>query len=181
MKKIRVKTKEGKNLTKSDMDVMNKARIREFGKKESKNFKKDYPLTTEYFFVKSNGNILAFGLLRPIGIVYLNKKYNILGICSIISIKKGAGYGKMLIKSMIGYLKKIGKTGLGFTLKSEFFNKSGLSIKKDLIKRFVYRNPITKEEIIDNDGDGIYYEGKDNFIRKVLSTNAIIYIDIPHW
>ena len=85
------------------------------------------------------------------------------------------------MKFMTDYLKKKGKTGLGFTLKSDFFKKVGLNIKKSFIKRFVYRNPDTKEEIMDNDGDGIYYNGKDNFIKKVLSNKSIIYIDIPFW
>ena len=34
---------------------------------------------------------------------------------------------------------------------------------------------------IDDDGDGIYFEGKDKFISKVLSTKGIVYINILHW
>ena len=178
---IKIEIKKGKNLLKKDMDLMNKARIKEFGKGEIKNWKKDYPLTTNYFFVKDRKKVMAFGLLRPIKIRYINKNYNILGICSIISIKKGRGYGEILIESMINYPKKKNKTGLGFTGKTKFFKKVGLKTKKDFIKRFKYRNPRTSKIKIDNDGDGIYYNGQDNFIKKVLSTKLIIYINIDFW
>lgn len=178
---IKIEIKKVKNLTKSEMELMNKARVREFGKNQVKNWKKDYPLSTDVFFVKDNKQIVSFGLLRQIKINYLGKNYNILGICSIISIKKGKGYGKVLMKSMVDYLKKKGKTGLGFTLKTEFFKKAGLITKENFIKRFRYKNPVTLKVEIDNEGDGIYYEGKDNFIHRVLVTKSIVYIDIPHW
>lgn len=178
---IKIQIKSGKNLSEKEMNLMNDARIREFGKDESKNFKKDYPLTTKYFFVMDKKDILAFGLLRPIRISYLGKNYSILGICSIISIKKIRGFGKILIQSMIEYLKKTGKTGLGFTVKPEFFRKSGLKVKKYFIKKFIYENPLTKEKIIDEEGDGIYYNGKDNFIKNVLSNKSKVHTNIAHW
>jgi len=182
MKTIKVQIKTVKNLTKSDMALMNRWRVNEFGSENLKNFKKDYLPNPRFFFVKDDGKIVAFGILGPIVTInYLGKTYKILGIGSIISIVKGKGYGKILIQSMIKTLKKEGKTGLGFTTETEFFKKAGLGTKKDFIKRFVYKNPKTGKEIIDNLGDGIYYEGKDKFISKVLSTKNIVYISIPHF
>jgi len=172
---------QDKELPKNYADLMNKWRKIEFGPDEVKDFKKDYFPSTKFFFVKDVGEIVAFGGLRDISINYLGKNYEILGICNIVSIKKGKGFGQILISAMIDYLKKTGKTGLGFTLKAGFFRKVGLNVEKDFIKRFVYLNPITKEETIDNEGDGIYYDGKDGFIKKVLSTNSIVYIKISHW
>ncbi len=172
---------QDKDLPKNYTDLMNKWRKIEFGPDEIKHFKKDYFPSAKFFFVKDGKEIVAFGGLRDISISYLGKNHKILGICNIISIEKGKGYGQILISAMISYLKKTGKTGLGFTKKTAFFKKTLLNIRKDFIKRFVYRNPITKEEIVDNAGDGIYYDGKDGFIKKVLSTNSIVYIDIPHW
>jgi len=90
--------------------------------------------------------------LRSVKIEYLGKTYNIKGICSTISIVKGKGYGRMMVKAMINYLKKKGKTGLGFTGETEFFKKVGLGTKKNFIRRFVYRNPKTGEEVIDMGG-----------------------------
>jgi len=45
----------------------------------------------------------------------------------------------------------------------------------------VYINPKTGKKTIDNEGDGIYYNGKDNFVSKVLKTKEIVYIPILHW
>jgi GrpB-like predicted nucleotidyltransferase (UPF0157 family)/shikimate kinase len=180
-RKIKIETKLNKNLSKSDKTIINNARVAEWGEENRKDFKKDYEPNTLWFFVKDNGKIVSLGGLRPIHINYLGKYYNILGICCINSIVKGKGYGSILIKGMIDYSKKTGKTLLGFTVATEFFRKAGLGTEKDFVKRFVYKNPKTGKEIIDNEGDGIYYEGNDNFIKKVLSTKDIVYIDILHW
>lgn len=181
MQGIAIEIIRDKDLPKKYTVLMNKWRKKEFGRKEIKNFKKDYFPSAKFFFVKDDKNIVAFGCLRDISMRYLGKTYNILGICNIVSIQKGRGYGLILINAMIDYLKKTGKTGLGFTAVSGFFKKAGLSVKSNFIKRFIYINPITKEEIIDDEGDGIYYDGKDHFIKKVLSTKSIVYINILHW
>jgi hypothetical protein len=172
---------DDKDLSGEYMNLMNKSRVIEFGEDEVKDFKKDYFPSSKFFFVKVKKEIMAFGALRDISIDYLGKKYEILGICNIISIVKKKGYGKILILAIIDYLKKTGKTGLGFTLKTEFFKKAGLKTEKDFIKRFVYIDPLTKKEVIDNEGDGIYFNGKDDFIKEVLSTDSIVYINIHHW
>jgi len=178
---IKVEIKENKHLTRADKDLINTNRVKEFGKGEVKDFKKDYEPKTLWFFVKDNGKVVALGGLRPIAVKYLGKTYNLGGICSIISIIKGKGYGKILMSFMADYSERTGKTLLGFTGKTEFFKKAYFDTKKDFIKRFVYKNPKTGEEIIDNDGDGIYYGGKDKFISKVLSGKKPVYINVLHW
>jgi len=177
---ITVEIINDKNLPESYAVLMNKWRKIEFN--DPKHFRKDYP-NADFFFVKDHGKIVAFGTLRPITIKYLGKTYKIMGFCNIITIEKGKGYGKIIVKTMINYLKEKGKTGLGFCRRAQlpFYEKSGLKTKKDFIKRFVYRDPITKEEIKDNEGDGLYYNGKDGFVKKVLSTKSTVYINIPHW
>ncbi len=179
--KLKIETKNIRNLSNKEIDLMNKIRVREWGSKEARS-KKDFP-NTIFFFLKDDGKIMAFGGLRYITINYQGKNYKILGLCSILSVKKGKGYGKILVKAMIKHLKKTGKTGLGFCGKkiTGFYKKSGLNTKKDLIRRFVYKNPKTGKEVIDNEGDGLYYEGKDQFMKKVLSTKQIVYINTPHW
>ena len=178
---MKIEIKKVKNLSRAEKVFINQTRAEEFGSDEKKDFNKYYEPDTLFFFVKDNGETVAFGGLRPIKIIYLGVKYNILGICSTISIKKGKGYGRAFVEAMIDYFKKTGKSALGFTGKTKFFKKVGLGTKKDFIKRFVYRNPKTGEEVIDNDGDGIYYDGKDNFIKKVLSTKGVVYINVLHW
>ena len=171
-----------KKLTSYEKTLMNKIRVREGGKGCKKDFNKDYPSGTVFFFVKERGKILAFGGLEPIKINYLGKDYNILGICNIFSVEKGKGYGSILIKEMIKYLKKKGKTGLGFTGAIKFFKKVGLKTRKDFGKRFALRNPKTGKMRFakkGDEGDGIYYEGKDRLISKMLKTKSVGYYWLP--
>lgn len=179
--RLTIEIKRGKELLDSYINLMNRQRIKEYGE-NTKNFKKD-ELNSIFFFLKDGKGIVSFGMLKPITIIYLGKKYNILGIGNIISIKKRKGYGRILINSMINYLKKKGKTGLGFTKKTKIFEKMGLKSKKNLTLRFRYRYATAEEEKreLEEGGDGIYYNGKDNFIKKVLSTKSLVYIDVPFW
>jgi predicted N-acetyltransferase YhbS len=187
--KLKILIKEIKELSKKDMNLMNKWRKIEFGKKEKKNFKKDYLPNARFFFIKDNEKIVAFGCLRDVKINYSGNDYNILGICNIVAIEKGKGYGKELISAMIKYLKKKGKTGLGFCEKgkTKFYEKAGLKTKKDFAERFALKTPKTGEIVFDREGgDGLYFEGKDGLIKKMLSTKSIGYyslpgINIPHW
>ena len=183
------------DLSKNDCDTMNTWRKQEFGENAIKNFKQDYPQDSMFFFVKSEevDEIYAFGALMPIEIEFQNQKYHIFGFCNIISIVKNKGFGKKLILSMIQCLEEQNITALGFcpSKTSKFYEKCNLAIKNDFIKRFQYRKPtnivdkngnITYEIVIDNDGDGIYFEGKDKFITAVLNQpKEIVFIDIPFW
>jgi hypothetical protein len=176
---IKIEIKKNKNLSKSEKDLINKNRIKEFN--DPKDFKRDYEPETLWFFLKNKNKVVALGGLRPITVSYLGKTYKLGGICSIISIIKGKGYGKFLMSSLVDYSRTTGKTILGFTGKTKFFKKAYLETKKNFIRRFIYKNPKSGEEIIDNDGDGIYYEGKDKFISKVLSGKKPVYINVLHW
>ncbi|MFH1307383.1 MAG: GNAT family N-acetyltransferase [archaeon] len=178
---MKVKITKNKDLTKAEKELINNARDMEWGRNEKKDFEEDYEREMIWFFIKEKEKIVSLGGLRPIAINYLGKRYNILGICSVLSIEKNKGYGRALIGEIIEYLKKKNKTGLGFTKKNEFFKKVGLKSEKDFIKRFIYKNLKIEKEIIDNDGDGVYYEGKDKFISNILKTKSIVYIDILHW
>lgn len=178
---MKLEIKKGNKLTANTLKLMRKTRLKEYGK-DTIDFKKT-ELKNTFFFVKDNNKIVSFGMLKPITINYLGKKYNFFGIANIISIKKGKGYGKILIKSMLDYLKKTGKSGLGFCdgKISEFYRKAGLNTKKDFIKRFQYKDPKTGKITIDNDGDGLYYNGKDNFIKKILSNKSMVYMETLFW
>ena len=179
--KITIETKKVKELSSAEMNLMNKGRIINFGEETYKDWKKEYPLNSDVIFVKNNSRIAAFLVLRPIKINYLNQEYNILGICSVIALEQGRNYGRILVSAAISYCQSKNKTCLGFTNKTGFFKKAGFGTEVGFIKRFVYVNPKTKEKIVDEDGDGIFYNGKDNFIQKVLSTKSIIKIPILHW
>ena len=85
---IIIESKKIKELSLSEMNLMNKGRIINFGKDTIKNWKKDYPLNSEVIFVKNKNRIVSFLVLRPIKINYHKTKYNIYGICSVISFEK---------------------------------------------------------------------------------------------
>ncbi|MAH51694.1 hypothetical protein CMI37_38105 [Candidatus Pacearchaeota archaeon] len=180
-KDVKIEIVKNKNLTKTEKDAINKARVDDWGEKNRRDFKKHYEPDTLWFFVKKGKKIVSIGGLRPIKIKYLGKTYNIKGICSTISVVRMKGYGRVMVAFIINYSRKTGKTLLGFTGKTEFFKKVGLGTKKDFIKRFVYVNPKTKEKIYDSDGDGIYYDGKDKLISKILKTKSPVYIGVEHW
>ena len=133
-----------------------------------------------WFFLKDNGKIVALGGLRPIKLEYLGKRYSIGGICSFISLVRMKGYGKILVSFMKNYSYKTGMTILGFTLKTEFFGKAGLETEKNFIRRFIYVKK-NGEKVYDNEGDGIYYEGKDKIISKILKGKKPVYIEVLHW
>ncbi len=180
-KDIEVEIIKNKDLSKKQKETIKKARKKEFGNDEEKDFSKDYEPNTLWFFVKRKERIVSFGGIRPIKAKHLGKTYNIGGICSTISLEKGKGYGKILVSFMIDYSLRTGKSLLGFTGKTKFFKKADMGTKKDFIKRFVYVNPKTGEKTYDDDGNGIFYNGKDNFIKKVLSTKSPVYINVMHW
>lgn len=178
-----------KHLSKSRATLMNKFRKKEFGIANQKDFFKDYGQGAVFFFSKKGTKIVSFGTLRKIKINYLGKNYDIFGICNIISIEKRKGYGKALIMGLIEYMYRSGKTGIGFCskTKSAFYRKSGLSVSVNLSDRFALRNPKTEKTKYDKPtSDGIYFEGKDGFIRKLFSTKSTVYyylpdITNPHW
>jgi hypothetical protein len=83
---------------------------------------------------------------------------------------------------MIEYSIKTRKTIIGFTALHNLpiFKKSHLNVKKNLIKKFIWIKP-NGEKVSDNDGHGIYYEGKDKFISKLLKTDSPAHIFVEHW
>ena len=180
---------KGKDISQKQIDFINKSRIKQYGK-DINLFSKKQQKDAVFFFVEDDNKIGSLGLLMDIKMNYLGKNYSIRGIGGILSIEKGKGYGKILINAMVDYLEKTGKTGLGFCSEenSKFYEKAGLKTSKNLNLRFEMKNPKTGETEKDPDGGctGIYYNGKDNLISKVLKTKSIGYywfpgLNEPHW
>jgi len=179
--RINVEIKKVESLSKKYVDFIRKQRKREYGD-GSLNPKKD-DKGGIYFFVKDEGNIVAFGMLKPIKIKYLGKKYKIFGKGRGIAVKKGREYGRILNAVQICYLKKTGMTAVAFTSIKNlgFFEKVGFKTYKDGIRRFQYKNPKTGKIEIDLDGQAIYFEGKDKFMSKLISTKGIAFTDTDFW
>ena len=155
-------------------------RVKEFGEENRRDFKKDYEPNTLWVIVRKKDRIVSFGGIRPIRVKYNRKYYNVGGICSTISVIKKKGYGSIMASFMRNYSYKTGKTIIGFTGATEFFKKVEFGIKEDFINRFVWIKS-NGEKVYDNDGDGIYYEGKDKLISKILKTKSPVYIFVEHW
>lgn len=180
--KLTTDIKKCKKLTNNEINIMNHYRQKEYGAKEIIDFKKE-DAEGIFFLVKDNNRLVAFGMLKPINIEYLGNAYHILGMGRGMAIKKGMGYGRILNAARIYYIKKTGKTSVAFTGRENlpFFEKIGFQTSKNLIRRFGYKNPRTGEIKIDNDGYGVYYEGKDKFVSKLLSKKGIAYTNVPFW
>lgn len=179
--KLQILSKKTKNLTGKEIFIMNNARIKEYGKGSSVDFKKS-DAKGEFIFVKDNGKIVAFGMMKPVNIQLDGKKYVIKGIGRGLALEKGKGYGRALNEARIQKLKKLGKTGIAFTSEKNigFFEKVGYKIERNGIKRFLYKDP--KGELIeDKDGQMVYYEGKDKFVTKLLKSKNKAVMDTEFW
>jgi len=176
---VKIEIKRGKELSKKFIKIFDEAKQREFGGSPIKNFSKYHK--DIFFIIVVNKKVVSFGMLRKIKISYLKKDYEILGISNIISLKKKRGYGKILMTSMISYLKKRHKTALGFTSKPLFYSKCGLKIKKNLTKRFEFTklSKRQKKETIKRDPHVIYHEGGDKIIEKILIGKSKIITKYP--
>lgn len=184
---IKISIKKGENLSKEEKYTFAKESVKEFDNNKKPIEKELEELKDEkksiFFFAKDNGKIKSFGLLKPVKIKYLGRKYNILGIGSIISIEKKKGYGRILMEAMLDYLKKKNKTGLGFNDKEvyKFYEKVGFNTKKDLGKRFFYDYGDSKTNKEEQSEYVVYFEGKDKFMTKILKTKSIINLPCMHW
>jgi predicted N-acetyltransferase YhbS len=179
--KPQIITKKTKNLTDKEIFIMNNARIKEYGKQEKLDFKKA-DSNGEFIFVKDNGELVAFGMMKPVNVELDNKKYVIYGIGRGLALEKGKGWGRTLNEARILKLKRLGKTGVAFTSGHNigFFKKVGYKIKKKGIRKFLYKNQ--KGELIeDNDGEMVYYEGKDKFVTKLLKSKNKAIMDSDFW
>ena len=182
-----VEIKKGCELSDSEIKFMVDARLREYGEND-KDFRNGERQSV-FFFVKEAGEVVSFGMLKPVRISYRGRVYDILGIGNIMSVVKGKGYGRILIGEMIGYLKRKRKTGLGFCGEDKelFYEKSGLNVVGKFSQRFALRNPWNGKLLFDGENCvAIYFEGKDGLISKMLKNKGVGTYWIagmmdPHW
>ena len=85
-----------------------------------------------------------------------------------------------MVNAMINQSQKMDKTLIGFTGKTKFFAKCGWGTKKDFIRRFVWVKKGGEKEY-DSDGDGVYYEGSDKLVSKVLKGKGFVEIPVEFW
>jgi hypothetical protein len=85
-----------------------------------------------------------------------------------------------MVNAMMNQSKKMDRTIIGFTGKTKFFAKCGWGTKKDFIRRFVWVKKNGEREY-DPDGDGVFYEGSDKLVSKVLKGKGFIEIPVEFW
>jgi hypothetical protein len=168
-------------LSPTELEQMNSSHAREWqiGPMSPK-----YHQENIFFLLKNNNDdILAQGQLVPIdGVKFQNEVFNIFGIGGIIANVKGKGYGSKVMAAITTYLKEQHKTGVGFTGFSGFYEKCGLSVSKEAIKQFIYRDG--DKEVINTESDLVcYLDSDDHFMEKVLKNpQDTIYLPrTPDW
>lgn len=172
-------TISGRGLSKTDLDVINQSRIREFGSETLINPQPDNEDWKRlHFLVKSKGKLLSYGRLIEVEVTFMGRSFKILGIGSIASIIKRKGYGKLLVLAIKEHIKKTKKTGLGFCNKdtTEFYRQCGLGIMADGKKRFEPGSTRFPE------GDAVYIPGDDQLIEKILQQpGEVAHLSRPQW
>ncbi len=178
----KVEIRKISSLLESEMKLMNIWMEKEFGKKYVRDFKKLYLGESKCFLVKNEGEIVAFGIINPVVADYLGEKYDFFGVGDIVTIRRGEGYGRVIMEAIIGHLRSAGKSGLGFCAKKNtpFYEKIGMGTKEDYMKRFRYRDTETGETAPIKNGDGIFCDNS-GFIKKTLETDSPIYLDTKLW
>ena len=159
----------GKDLSSEDLQIINAGRKQEFNSQTP-----IAPVPTDenwdkpYFLVRDGNELVAFGRLHEVNVQFQNERHSVLGIATIVAIKKGEGYGKKLMEKMREYIESTGKTAIGFcgSSVSGFYEKSGYGILKGGVKRVVYQDDSGRLPSAVGE-DVIYIEGKDGLIAKM--------------
>lgn len=160
---------------------MEEAAFKEFGVLPSQN--KPNP-TSKYFLLYEDNTLKASGVLIDVKPIEFNREqFSIFGICGIIALEKGRGYGKQIMEAIKNYLITNHKTGVGFSgLKLRgFYEKCGFKVDTTSFKRFKYLE--NNEWVSNPDNDiVIYLESNDHFMEKVLKlSDEIIYSPQAPW
>jgi hypothetical protein len=124
-----------------------------------------------FFIVKDKSKLLSVGALETVFVKFRNKKYKLRGISSVVSVVERKGYGKMIMKKMIEYVKAKNLTAVSFCSRhnTPFYKKCGLCIAKDEVKRFVHKKKDETLEKNTDDRDVIYISEDNKFMKDFLS------------
>jgi len=162
--------KSGGELTREELETINLYRRSEFGaKEETRPESGNGDWRNKYFLIKDGqGGVLAFGVIRPAQIQFQQKIYSILEFVSLVSIKKGEGYGSSLMEQMKKYAEVEGKTLIGFCTSDmvPFYQKNGLETTMGLPDRFEF----IKDELSfpgETPGEAVYVGGEDKLIEEL--------------
>lgn len=180
-----IQIKLGKDLTVKELEAINEYRLKEFKSKTLINPRKDnenwkaqfFLLYTDEYVLKAFGKLSDIQIAlnptgdrvsRPVG----SRVYDVPCISTIIATEKGCGFGKQLVQGMIEYVKKTGKTAIGFceTGLLGFYEKCGFGIAPAIDNHFVYQDK--EGNVLPNivPGEVIYVSGSDDLMDKILTS-----------
>ena len=156
----------GKDLSKSDLDLINRHRKREFKAKIGIHPAPDNDdWTTPYFLVRNrDGRLLAFARLHHLKVNFRGRDYPVLGIATILSIEKRKGHGRKLLEAMKRYSQDRNTTAIGFCDPEDtpFYEKCGLGVIKGMDTFIFPSGPKSSEP-----GDIVYIESGDGLIKEM--------------
>lgn len=168
--------KHESELTATEISQLDEANLREF----KAHYAKSAITDRLFFFLKEQGNLLAFCALGEVTPVYFNNEtFSIYGVYDVIANIKGKGYGKHVITALKDHPLASGKSIVGFCMPKNmgFYEKCGFMITTNTTQRFIYNKDGKK--ITNQDGQVIFYrDGDDHFMEKVLS-NPAAEVSIP--
>lgn len=171
----------GRSLPRSYIERMEKQRIQEYGE-NTKDFEKNEQ-DSFFIFLWKHDVLKAFGMLKPLQLTYLEQVYDIRGICNIIAIDKGQGYGKLLMKEIRSFLQSQNLIGLGFCdpENTAFYRKCDYTVVEHISARFRYSHAqeTGDREKLDEPLDVLCSSPK--FIDLLQSTEDPIYVSVPFW
>jgi GNAT superfamily N-acetyltransferase len=162
----------GRDLSREELSLINRFRHKEFNSTN-----KIVPASDNddwqkpYFLLKHDGEVVAFGRLHSVDVEFRGVGYEILGIASVIAIMKGRGYGRKLMGAMKAYIENSGKAAIGFCdpKVSEFYEKSGYSIIRQGMSRFIFVNDGKRIDPSHPGGDVLYLSGRDQLMLEILT------------
>lgn len=179
--------KIGSKLNQKELEVLNFWRIKEFNSSYiwKKDNKKELKKNIVFFIKGNNKEILAIARLKKIYLWVGEKKYNTLGLGSVVAIKKSCGYGSFVLEDIKNFYfnmkRKIPIIGFCNPGISEFYIKNSFKTIKNGGERFYYIDEKDNKNKGNSD-DLIYFPEKDLGIIKVLiKTKNKIYHYIPRW
>ena len=122
------------------------------------------------------GEWLAFAVLRHMPDIVVGggeaaQAFPCIGVCSVIAIRRGQGYGRQLMDAvrMVMADEFPGYQALGFTNSTGFFAKcEGWGTLPDFINAFEYVDPSTGEHALDDDGDAFFLQPNSDLGNRLV-------------
>lgn len=182
---MKLQIKKGKDMNLKELKELDKIYRGAFRVTYSEMLKnrKDY-FDETFFVLYDKGKIISTGRLRPVNIQFIGEKFYILGIADVVSVIKGKGYGKKIMKAILKNLNSRNKIGIGFCKRdnAEFYRKCGFKIADGLSDRFIFKNK-AGELVRDAWDDDVIYNSPGSSLIKRIKQNSKekVWIPIRHW